>query len=478
MLRDLLKEGGLYTLANILTKGVSLLLIPFYTSYFIPSDYGIIDILTVFGAFINAILSLQLNQGLARYISEKDVSIKRRVAIASTSLWISVGVYLIAFILIYFFDDFIVQLLSAEVTIPKKTLLLSVGSISINAIFYLLGVYLRYLRKTKLYSLFTFIHAISNILLTLVLVIFLDYGIDGIFLASIYITPIILVFQIIAMRKDIDFQFSNSALKKLLRFSLPLIPASIAYVLLNFTDRIYIKEFLSFEQEGIYGIASRFSQIISLIIVGFSMALSPIVYQNYKSDTAKDQLARIFRLFFGVGSIGVLALSLFSFETLWMFTNEKYYDAYTIIPFLYTSVFITGFGMFAVGLHIKEKTKIIALIVIVAGLVNIGLNYLLISYFKLEGAALATVISVIINNFGLLYFSQKHYKIPFAMGQFILVGGIFLAFMLIGNYLTAINYLDFSIQGTGIRIGAIMIYALILYRLNMFGISKLKQLIK
>ncbi len=81
MLKDLIKEGGLYTVANFLTKGVSLLLIPFYTAYFTPSDYGVIDILVVFGAFFNAIISLQLGQGLGRYVGDTQIHTQKKIQI-------------------------------------------------------------------------------------------------------------------------------------------------------------------------------------------------------------------------------------------------------------------------------------------------------------------------------------------------------------------------------------------------------------
>ena len=85
MIKDLLKEGGLYTLANLLTKGVSFLLIPFYTAYFTPADYGVFDILGVFGVFVGNIFTLQLHQGLARYVADPESTENDRILYASTS---------------------------------------------------------------------------------------------------------------------------------------------------------------------------------------------------------------------------------------------------------------------------------------------------------------------------------------------------------------------------------------------------------
>ena len=69
MLKDLLKEGGLYTLANLLTKGLNLLLLPFYADYFTKAEYGILAMLGIAGALGAAVFSFQIYQGVGRFIS-------------------------------------------------------------------------------------------------------------------------------------------------------------------------------------------------------------------------------------------------------------------------------------------------------------------------------------------------------------------------------------------------------------------------
>lgn len=478
MLRDLIKEGSLYTLANLLTKGISLLLIPFYTAYFSPEDYGIIEMLVVFGTILGNLVSLQLNQGLGRYVTDSDITDEKKKLIASTAIWfICIAYVVVSGIIILFPGVFIPALSNDHVLIPKDAFRAAVVAVSINGVFFMLGVYLRFLRKTKVYTLTSFFHALLSILLTLFFVLIMDLGIIGVYYASIVTAPIIIFFQLFALKDHLVLAFDNSLLKKLLKFSLPLVPASLAFITLNFIDRIFIKEYLSFDDEGIYAIGAKFASIISIIVLGFSSALAPIVYQKHKDENTQQELGRIFRLFFVIGTVGVLGLSLFSKEMLIIFTQKEYYDAQIIMPVLYLSVFINGIGMFAPGLHLKEKTKIIPFIVLTAAVINIGLNHWLILEYQLFGAGLATVISMFINNYLMFYFSQKYFKIPLDNFKLFISVLVFIGLWVFGSYYFDILEVNLAVSLIlkGVLIG---IYILYLRATNMFTLKKLISFIK
>lgn len=478
MLRDLLKEGGLYTISSFLTKGISLFLLPFYAAYFSPTDYGIIDILAVFGTLLNSVVSLQFNQGLGRFVTEPKYNESIKNLIGSTVIWSTSVLYIIAVLLIIAFPQGFISILSTEeVSIPERTFILSVLAISINGIFYILNVYIRFLRKATAFASLSFFHALFNILLTIYLVLIEDLGIDGIFIASIVVTPAIVIVQAIILRKQIRFEFDLRLFKKIFWYSIPLVPAALAYIILNFTDRIFIKEYLSFNEEGIYAMGSKFSLITSIIIMGFSSALAPLVYEKHRDENTKRELGRIFRLFYAVGTGGVLLLSLFSYETLVVFTNSNYYDAQYVMPFLYTAIFITGFGMFSPGLHLKGKTGLIALVVLISAVINVILNYFLITEFKLAGAAIATLISICINNITLFIFSQKYYPFQVKMRP-IMISTIVFAGILV-FYFNFLPEMDIGFWWqVFVKVVLVILYGLLVVQLKMINFSRLIKRIK
>jgi len=472
MLKDLLKEGGLYTISNLLTKGVSLMLIPFYVNYFTESEYGILGMLGVFGGFVSAIVSFQLYQGMARYIAE-DVSLHKKQQIGSTAIIFTIISYALFFILGYIFKDFFIDILSSDVRIKDEFFLLSVSTVCINSIFYVFGTQLKSLRKVNEFAITSFLHSIFNIILIIFFVMKYDFGLASIFYAGLVVAPIIISLQIYYLRTYLIIKFSFSELKRQLKFSTPLIPAAIAYLLLNLTDRFFIKE-ISMSANGIYEVAFKFASVISIILVAFQSALAPILYQKHELESTKIELANVFKLFFGAGTLGVLALSLFSYETLYVFTKPSYYEAQYIMPLFYISLLVTGLGLFSPGLHIKHKTKIIPKVVIFSASINIGLNYLLVNKFQLVGAAVATLISVSINNIILFIISQKYYKTPYPIK---LVSSLLVVFSIIigANYYIKLN-LELSIFNTIlIKLAFIITYALIMIKFKMIDLSKLKK---
>ncbi len=472
MLKDLLKEGGLYTLANFLTKGVSLLLIPFYTAYFTPSDYGVIGMLGVFGGFVLAIVTLQLYQATGRFIAE-DIALQEKQKISSTSLYFTIFLFIFFVILAFTFKRNFIKILSSDVKIKEDIFLLSIYALSINAVFYALSTQLKSLRMVNQFAITSFLHSILNIFFILFFVLELDLGIYSIYYAGIVVAPLLILLQLYFLRKYIIFYFGKEEIKKLLQFSIPLVPAAIAYLLLNLTDRFFIKE-ISMSANGVYEVAFKFSSIISIVIVAFQSALAPILYQGHKLEKTKLELIKIFKLFFGIGTLGVLTLSLFSYETLYFFTQPAYYDAMYILPIFYITIFFTGLGMFSPGLHIKHKTKYIPIIVIFSAIINIILNFMLVHRYELVGAAIATLVSTIINSVLLFIVSQKLYKTEYPITLVLKVFLIFLLFICFGYYINTFNNLS-MINKSLIKLIVIFLYILLIFKYKLINLSLLKK---
>ena len=460
MLKDLLKEGGLYTFANIITRGISLLLIPLYTSEFIPEDYGVIDVLSVFGLILTNIITLQLNQSIGRYIADKSISKEEKINLVSTGFLVVFSILTLCGVIIYFYPNIVSNLLSnEELVIAPKIVILAILATLLGSLFHYIGAHLRFLRMVKQFSILSFLFAIINIGLTVYFVLIMRTGFQGIYYSAIITSPFFVVISIYLIRDYIKIKFQFDSLKKLLAYSSPLIPASLAYLAMNSLDRYYIKEMLDFEELGLYGVAFKFSTIITLVISGFTMATSPIIFGSYKDKKLKSELESSFNFFFLLGSLGLLGLSLFSEETLIIFTNESYYQAYTVMPILYASVLVTGLGMFSPGINIAKKTKISLLVVTICAIVNAILNYFLIGFFELNGAAIATLSSMAL--YYLVYFkvSKKYFPISLQLKRKAPLFLLMVSFIITGCYL-----IDFGLfWNIVIKVVFVLIYAIILY---------------
>ena len=77
MLKRFIGDALTYTAGNILVRGVSIVLVPFYTRVLTPGDYGALDMLTVLAGLINVTVALEITQGLARR-RRKLAALRRR----------------------------------------------------------------------------------------------------------------------------------------------------------------------------------------------------------------------------------------------------------------------------------------------------------------------------------------------------------------------------------------------------------------
>ncbi|MEZ4938235.1 MAG: oligosaccharide flippase family protein [Crocinitomicaceae bacterium] len=463
MLRDLLKEGGLYTFANLLTRGINLFLIPFYTVYFTAQDYGVIEILSVFTLFVSNIFSLQFNQGIARYSAEPKLNHKHKVEFASTAILFSNGLLLLVTVLIILFPTPLSNWLSGDTRVPIDTIRLATATMLFNGIFYLFSTYLRFQRKSKAFAILSLSHALSGILLIFLFVMVFDAGINSIYISYIIIVPILIVIQMVLLKDHLVLKVNKVKLKKLLLFCLPLIPAAIAVVVMNFSDRIYIKKYLNYGELGIYGMASKFSSIISMIIGGFGMAITPILYEKQYEKGTKDEMKKIFKLFIGIGTTGVIALSFFSKEFVTLFTEKSFHPAANVMPIMYVSAYTAGFTMFSPGIILKRKTIISATIVIFFALINIGLNHILVPKMGLNGAAIATLIAMFSHQITLFFISQKYYQFNYSISQvapvFIIQLALIGFFMFWNPELSFVNFL--------LKLGILLLFVVFLFAIKL-----------
>jgi len=179
-----------------------------------------------------------------------------------------------------------------------------------------------------------------------------------------------------------------------------------------YIDRIMINHFLSLSDVGLYGMAFRLAGVAGLVMVGFRGALTPLIYKHYKEVGTPKQLALIFRIFIAAALIAFLFLSLFSKEILALLTTESYYAAAPLVTILVPAVLLSNMYIFAPGIGIAKKTHFIVWINVAGAMLNIGLNWLFIPLWGLNGAAFATLLGYSCVFSAYMLFSQHYYFVP------------------------------------------------------------------
>jgi len=410
MFKQFLKDSVVYGIANVLARGISLLLLPFYVHELTQTDFGITDILTVFTALVSLTIALEISQAVAIYYTEaKDI--RDKIGYASTSLWFTLGIYSIFVVICLVLADPLSQLILGT-NYSTRIFQIAVLSTLSYGLLYLALNQLRWQLHPTHYALASLVTTLTTIGTTILFVLFFHMGALGVICGQFSGNTLGAITALYLGRGDYNFSFDLQKLKKMLRFSVPLVPSSVGVFVMFYIDRIAIRVVMSMADVGIFAVAYRITSVVSLLMVAFRGALTPLVYNRYEKSETPSEIALIFRYFTALALLIITGMGLFSREILIIFASPSYYSANTIIPILSASLLLAEMYIFTPGLTITKKTTAIAVINISGAVLTTLLNLSLIPVLGISGAALSNLITNFLVFTVNMVFSQRTYYVP------------------------------------------------------------------
>ncbi|MCD4817816.1 MAG: oligosaccharide flippase family protein [Candidatus Cloacimonetes bacterium] len=416
------KHTIIYSIGNLSIKVIGLLLLPLYTSRLTLSDYGKLGILEVTTQFLIVIFGLNIYSAMIRWCSEED-SIEKQKTIIFTSYISLISVMFIFIILsqtlssifakIYFNDLKFIIIFRYLFFIVFLEI---INNLTLNL--------LRLKEKSLQFIIIVIIKLLLTLSLTIFFIIRLNMKIEGIFLSQLIGNALIFLITIPTIIKNINFNFDTDILKKMFRYSFPLIFSSISVMLLSIGDRFFIKFILDDSELGIYSLAYKFAGIINMLLIqSFALGYLPIAYKTINKKNATIFYSNVFSLFSTALIIFSLFISIFSREIIEIFAkNNEFWSAYLLVPILALTFVMKGIQyIFSLGFHIKKKTHYNAIIVIIAVFINFVLNYFLINKFGIWGAALATLLATSFITIMFYKYSQRIYHISYHFKNVIVI---------------------------------------------------------
>lgn len=411
MLKVFLNHSIVYTLGNILSRGIGILLIPLYTRFLNPTEYGIVDLFMIIGTIINLTIAMEVTHAIARYYQEAN-SKQEKKEYVSTAFWFTLIVYGIYLIVSLLFIEELTLFVIGELSY-KNVYLLATFSIFTSGIFYFTQNQLKWQMQPKNTMIVSVLNVVIVAKMVTILLLFTSLRLESIFIAQSVGNIVAMMLSIYFARYNYSFTFILNKLKEMLTFSYPLLFSSVAVFISMYADRIAIQQILDLEQLGIYAIAFKFASIAGLVMYGFQSSLLPLIIKHYKETDTPRHLIEIFNFFCFFAFIIIFGAITFSKEVVVLFTTEQFYSSYELIPILVLAVFFSNMYIFTPGLWLYKKTKTITKISIFTCILNVLLNYLLIPYLGLIGAAIATFLSSSLNFILYVYQSQKYYYLEF-----------------------------------------------------------------
>ena len=317
-----------------------------------------------------------------------------------------------------------------------ELLLITAGGLWVFTLYELMMALFRLDERARAYFTASFTNVLLTIALTVWLVVFEDEGARGLLLGNFGGSALVLAALLWIHRARLGLVPSRARLGEMLRFGLPTMPAELSLYALNFVDRVALARLAGLAEAGLYALAVKFSQVVTVIVRGFNLAWPPLAYSIRDDDTARRTYSVVITYYLLLAFTVVLALSL---EARWVvraLAAPDFFDAYKAVPLVSTGVALYAlYLVLSVSVSRTGRTAFNFPVTGAALAVNIALNLVLVPPYGLVGAGIALVGAYVVM-IALMYgVTRRIFPLDLEWGRLVRIVGIAAALFAAGELL-------------------------------------------
>jgi O-antigen/teichoic acid export membrane protein len=458
-------------IANALLALSGIIFMPLITKILGAYDYGIWTQVQVTISMVIGFVSLGLPYALTRFLPAKADRGEIQEEFYSSFCLIFIVTLVVSIIIIAAAQFIAGALFDGATTVVQITGLIILVQ-SLDQVFLTL---FRAFRQMKRYAIFTVANTYVQVGLIAYLVLN-GHGILSIVLAFLAIKAVMFFILFYLIKSQIGIKRPRfSKIREYLSFGLPTIPGNIAAWVVSSSDRYVIGYFLGATSIGIYSAGYTLGSLIMMPAGILAFVLPPTLsklYDEGRMTEVKTHLSYSLKYLLAVAIPFVFGAFVLAQPVLRLFTTaEIATHGYFVVPLVALgTLFFAGSVPISLILTLAKKTKITGAIWIICGLVNLGLNILVVPRWGIVGATVTTLIAYGLRLGLSAYYSFKEFKFPidwrFIMKSLIASGAMATAIWVIAPEGTSATILT-VIAGTGI-------YGAIIYLLKGFNKGEFK----
>lgn len=343
----------LYSLGAFVLRGVSFFLIPIYTRYLVPAEYGKLELLNTFASTLEIVFALGLFQVFYTEFFKKDDDGKKELVdrIISTYLAITTLLYIVSGLVVWLFHESL--MVDVDLLLVYAALLISYLNFFQNCFIIILRLY----ERARFLTLLQVGLGIASVLMNLYFIVGLKIGIVGIIVSNLVV---MVVSNLLSFRfykriyGNFTFYLKRTDFKSMLSLSVIFIPGALAFWLMNSVSRWVLLEYSGVSEVGIYSVAVKFSSLFDpLIIQPFLSSYNPRALRGFAEGKYDQKFSQLFPLIL----IGFLVLGFVLAYIATFLIDAKYLEAVRYIPVLVVGVAISMMAQLS-GLLLTFRRKV------------------------------------------------------------------------------------------------------------------------
>lgn len=437
--KEYIKNTAILLLGKFATQLISFLLIPLYTHKLATEDYGAVDLLQTYISLLVPILTLRLDSATFRFLIDCRGKKKETAKTISNILLVLFGA-LVFTIIISTILPFFVRI-NNYVPMVCNVITLMISSLFLQI--------LRGIGDNKRYAFASVLAGSFTLIINIILISLLDYGAESILISSAIANTIcgLYVFYKTKIHKYFSLKYiDKKIIKKHISYSLPMIPNSLSWWIVNVSDRTIINLFLGASFNGIYTISCKFSNLLNNIFTIFNMSWQESASLHINDHDRDEYFSKMINQLFMLFSSAALFILAMLPLVYTIVVGENYWDSYQYVPvLLYANSWNVLVNLIG-GIYVaKKRTKDIAHTTIASAIINIIINVALVKYIGLHAATISTLVSYMAMAIYRAIDCQKYIKLKLKVENIIVYTLIFItssALYLLNNpILNVINIL-------------------------------------
>ena len=445
--RELKRLGGqsaIYGVGTILSRVGGLILLPVYTRYLSPADYGVVETLLAGSAIVVTLLGAGISSGFFRYWFEATNDTER------LALFRSAWLFILASSTVGFVLGFAVANPLAEVLFDDSRW---AGLIRLTGL--LVWAQMNYDLLMALFRMeerpFAFVSAsiaasAATVSVTVILVVVADRGASGVVTGMA--SGMLAVYSVLLFirRRSLGLTMDRILLRRMNRFGLPLVPVGLLLAVLYFGDRFFLVQLAGTDEAGLYAVAARIASGLMLVFIGFRMAWPAFAYSIRDDDEARRTYAYVLTYVVCLIVWGAVMISVSAPWLVPLLTSPQYGGAENAVALL--SLATTAWAAYtvvSVALSRTGHTSANWLVVLGGLVVDVVLNVALVPRYGFVGSAVANVCAYWLMFALMAAVAQRLYHVPYQWRRIAQVMGTALAVILLAAVASLPLPLEFAL---------------------------------
>jgi O-antigen/teichoic acid export membrane protein len=399
-IRTLYKQTSHYLGGKLLLMLLGFVSFSLFTRVFSVADYGAISLVMNTILVLTAVSKLGLQHSVQRFHPDFAAGDPSRLRLYFSTLFLGSGA--MAALVVGVFSLTIWTLpLSLFNPAARQALFVAAVLIFIRAVRSMQANLMQIEERTKLFNFSEIFMKAATVGLVCALLFRWERTVRAFFVGTIAVEGLILaLFMYPLLRRHLLAVrgFDSSFFGTAVRFSLPLMAAELAWLVLDSSDRFLIQHYLGSEALGYYAAAYGISGYVQDLVIGsISLAFFPVCLKLWTTKGRGETQAFLSRSFdhYVLAAVWIIVtFTLTSQELIVLLASKKFHEAHRLLPFIVGGLMLSATQtFFKPGLLIHKRAINFARVTLFAGIINIVLNVIMLPSIGLLGAAIATLIS-------------------------------------------------------------------------------------